>query len=85
MATWADVRRVLAGLPGTREAEGAWRVAGRVVARPADDGSLVVWHDEDWAHLPLDALGRDDLAVLLTEAWEQRAPGRLVRERKGTS
>lgn len=86
MATWADVRIVLAGLPGTRESEGAWRVAGRVLARPATSGSLAVWQADDaWRDVALDSVAGDDLRALLTEAWEQRAPARLVRERKGTS
>ena len=85
MATWADVRSVLVGLPGTRESEGAWRVAGRVLARPVAGDAVAVWQGDDWLDVPLGSVGRDDLAALLTEAWEQRAPGRLVRERKGTS
>lgn len=64
MATWADVRAVLAGLAGTRESEGAWRVAGRVLARPGSGA---------------------EVRVLVTEAWEQRAPNRVAREIKGTS
>ena len=121
MATWADVERVLAGLPGVRDDDGAWRVAGKVVARRAlllrtDDEDeqrrlhgdpIAIWTgyedrtalvQEDpatffftphWETTPatlawLARIDRAHLSELLTEAWERRAPKRLVREHKGT-